>query len=247
MTLRPLLAYLPWQARDCAPRAVVPVIIFAALAGLPLWGLKRSSPGLDFRDGGGAQVAALETYATVLGLAILLGALILMNQTVAVDRDRQHVRFLFAHQVAPWHFYLQRFLVSALLFTAASALMPIGFSALITDVEIFPALKIAAMYAVLVGGLGTLAAASTHRDGLIIILVLAGASLLQQLEAVSRLPAWLAWVAVSLPPFHLAGEIRHAWLRGSEVATGDLVHVLAYGAGMLAAALLIITRAPLVR
>jgi hypothetical protein len=247
MTLRPLLAYLPWQARDSALRAVVPVIIFAALAGLPLWGLKRSQVGVVFRDPGGAQVAALETYATVLGLAILLGALILMNQTVAVDRDRQHVRFLFAHQVSPWRFYLQRFLVSALLFTAFSALMPIGFSALFTEVATLPVLKTAAMYAVLVGGLGTLAAAITHRDGLIIILVLAGASLLQQLEAVSRIPAWLARVAVSLPPFHLAGEIRQAWLRGTEVATGDVAHVLAYGVGMLIAALVIIKRAPLVR
>ncbi|MEX2181242.1 MAG: hypothetical protein WD771_04325 [Gemmatimonadaceae bacterium] len=243
----PLVAYLPWQARDSMGRALLAPGIFLLAAAAPLWAFAASNSGIPLTEPGPAQDFARNLYNTFVSMAVVLGAVVLMNQVHALDRERQHFRFLFAHQVAPWQFYLQRFVVAAALFLAGVALIPLGFSALVTDVAFLPTMQTAALYALLVGALMFLCGALTQRDGLALILVYLGTALLQQVDRADGLPGWLAPVVAALPPFAVAGDLRTAWLTGGAFDTGDLLHVVAYSVALLIAALVVIKRFPLVR
>lgn len=243
----PLMAYVPYQARDALPKALVPVGLFALLGGLPLWTIARQQSLEALQQPGRIQDAALQIYAQAMGMAMTLGAIVLMSGLASLDRDRGHVRFLFAQPVAPWRYYLQRFVVGAGLFVACFALVPLGFSAVVTEVPVVPALQGAALYALVYGALGTLCSAAWNKDGVAFILVIVLARTLQQLATTGALPGWLEGVAHALPPLHAADTVRDAWLAGRALAGNDLVLVLGYAAGMLVSALLLIRHRPLAR
>jgi len=245
--LGPLAAYLPWHARDSAGRALLAPAIFLLTAVAPIWAFMSSNPEISFRDAGAAQDFARSLYNTFLPMGTVLGAVVMMNQVPALDRERQYFRFLFAHQVTPWRFYLQRYLVAFALFLAGVAVIPLGFSALVTDVAFLPTMYSAALFGLLVGTLMCLCGALTQRDGLALIVVYLGTSVLQQIERAEALPGWLEPVVAALPPFDVAGTLRTAWLTGGPYDTGDLVHVVAYSAALLVVALVAIKRFPLVR
>ncbi len=245
--LRPLVAYLPWQARDSIVRALVSPLMFLLLASGPLWAFVQANPHVSLDDQGSGTAFALTIYANFAGLAVTLGALAVVNQVAALDRDRQYFRFYFAHQVAPWMFYLQRFVVAALLFLAVFALVPLGFGLAVTDVPVLPALRSAGLYALLLGSLSMLCGALTRRDGLALIAVFLGTSVLQQVDRTGGLNAVLHALAVALPPFDLAAGARNAWLAGRPAEWAHVARVVAYSAGMLIASLAVIKRFPLVR
>ncbi|MHB1298277.1 MAG: ABC transporter permease [Gemmatimonadaceae bacterium] len=242
----PLAAYARWQLRDSLPRLATPLVIFLSIGMLPLWALARQSGGFAaMRVEGQAQEMALVAYNSTLTLAMTLGAVLLATGVVALDRERQHFRFLFSHPVVPWQYYLQRFVVGAVMFSLVMALIPLGFSALVADVPVLPVITSSLMYALLYGSLATLCGALLNKDGILFIGVILIAGVLQQSKPM--LPEWVGAVANSLPPIHVTGIVRAAWLAGRSADTGDLVLVGLYSLGLLAAALVLIRRAPLAR
>ncbi len=241
------LAYLRWHVRDALPRAVMPLVIFLGVGGLPLWSL-IGREGLEAaRTAGRFQEALLQVYTQTMTLSMTLGALVVISGIVAVDRERGHVRFLFANPVSAWRHYLVRSVVGVLLFAVAFTAVPIGFGALVVRVPVGAVLQGALLMAFLYGALMLLAGALTARDGPVAIVLVVMSSVLQQLAKAEQLPRWADLLAGLLPPLVAAGDVRGAWLGGTAAATGDLLLVLGYSFGMLVAALVVIHRAPLVR
>jgi hypothetical protein len=247
MTLQPLLAYIPWHARDGVVRALTSPLMFALLAGIPL--------GTMTRDGGLASVATdprMREFGTSLylnfgSLAMTLGAVLQTSNVVALDRERQYYRFLFAHQVAPWMYYLQRYVVGIVLFVALFMLVPIVYSQVVLPVSILGALKAAVLFGTFVGSLALLCGAFTKRDGLALIGTYLVAASLQPPVVYAALPTWAQWLSKLLPPAHAAAEVRDAWMKGTTAVSADLWLTLGWTAGMLVTALFVIRRLPLAR
>ena len=244
--LAPLFAYLPWHARDAVMRALAPVLIALGVIGIPVWAFFGSGDRGEVTDPRGAQMA-VSIYQGGIPLVLAIGAIILMNQVVALDREKQHFRFLLAHPVAAWEYYLQRFAVGLVLFVAAIALVPLTFSALVSDVPVIALMKAAALEGLLVGALATLCGVLVNKDGLALIGVFLLSKILQDLDKVDQLASWIEPIARGLPPIALEGEIRQQLLSGTAVASGDLLHVVSYAIGMLAVALFLVKRLPLAR
>jgi hypothetical protein len=247
IAVNPLAGYLRWHAQDALLRALTPVLLFLGMGGIPLWSF-ADRLGLEAMGRpGDAQDMALQIYRSTMPLAMTLGAVILASGLPATDREKQYFRFLFAKPVVAWAFYLQQFLVGLVLFVLAMTLVPIGFSAVVTDVPVLAVAKSAFVIALLFGSLVSLCGALVIRDGVAFGLVAALSTVLQQLDRARQLPAWLAQGADMLPPFVAADNARSAWLAGQSVATNDMVHVIGYSVGMLAAALFLVRRLPLAR
>lgn len=248
MTLgSPLAAYARWHARDALGRAAVPVILFLGMGGIPLWSIAAQRSLGAMRAAGETHAMATQIYTQTMSLAMTLGAFMLVGGLVATDRERQFVRFLFAAPVTPWRFYLQQFVIRLALFTACLALIPLGFRAIFFEVPVLPVIGSAALYGLLLGSLATLAGALFNRDGAVLLVTALVSSVLQQLNRADALPGWAAAVARALPPLGAADQIRTRWLAERALEGNDLVLVVAYSLGMLAAALWIIRHAPLTR
>jgi hypothetical protein len=242
-----LLAYAKWHARDALVRAFVPAGLFVVLAGMQLAIMARAM-GLDaIRDSTEARDQALMVYNGSLPQMILLGALLVGSGFVALDRERGHVRFLFAAPVVAWQYYLARFLIGITLFTAVTTLIPVGFGLIFFRVPLLPVVLTAGTYALLLGSLAMLAGAFTRRDGLIVIGVTLASLMFQGLSRSSDVPRWMELAAAGLPPIDTADRLRSAWFQGDPAATGDVTLVLGYALAMLITALYTIHRAPLVR
>ncbi len=241
------LAYLRWHARDALLRCLAPLLIFGAIAGLPIRSLADRFGLAEIRADGELQRSVLQIYTQTLTLSMTLGAVLLLSGFVAQDRDRGHVRFLFAAPVSPWQHYAMRALVSGLMFVAAFGTIPLLFSWLVIPVPLAGVLQSAALYAALYGGLAMLAGALVNRDGVIFILVVGTSTILQQLDKGEMLSRPLAGLARVLPPLVLADGVRSKLLDGQAPAAADLLHLLLYTLAMFALAFLVIRRAPLAR
>lgn len=242
----PLAAYARWQVRDSLGRVVAtPLAIFTAMGVLPLWSA-ASSQGLASMRSGAAPGMALGIYTGVLSLAMTLGAMVAVSGVIATDRDRQYFRFLFSHQVPPWAYYLQRYVLSAVLFVVTMMLFPLGFGAVVEPVPVLAVGASSVLYVLLYGSLAMLCGALLNRDGVAFIAVVILGNVLQDIPR-NVAPAWARAIADALPPFHALGDLRQALLREAVIDRGDLLHVALYSGAMLAAALLVVRRAPLAR
>jgi hypothetical protein len=157
------------------------------------------------------------------------------------------VRFFFSHQVNPARYYLQRFLVGLVVFLAIFALAPGGIELFLTDVNVLGSLAAFAVTLLLVGGMTVLAASLTNRDGLAVILSFVIIRTLQQLAAQDLLAQWLRPIVRGLPPIETMSVISQALVEGRTLVPNDVIHVLGYGLGLLAAGLFVMHRGPLVR
>lgn len=246
MTLRPLIAYLPWHARDVAVKVFSPFLLFFVIAGIPLTVL-AGQQGISLFGGDPLlESLALQIWESTASLCILIGSVLLMNGAFALDREKQHVRVLFAHQVAPAAFYLQRFVVGLTLFAASFMLVPVLYSQIVT-VPLLGTLLALLLTGFFLGSKLLLIGAITQRDGLVFIGTYLVSNILQTIAQGGGGPTWLRGLAWALPPVRQVSNFADAWIGGRTVALPDLVLVLCYGLGMLVAALLLIKRAPLVR
>ena len=246
MNLRPLIAYLPWHARDVAVKVFAPFLLFVVIAGIPLAAFS-SQTGIPLLGGEQRmQDMALPVWSSSASLCILIGSVLLMNGSFALDRERQYVRVLFAHQVPPELFYLQRFAVGLTLFAASFTLIPVMFSQIVT-VPILGTLLALLLTAFFVGSMLLLIGAVTQRDGLVFIGTYLFSSVLQAVTQGGIGPAWLRGLAWALPPVRQVSNFSSAWIGGRTVDPQDLILVIGYGMGMLASAVVLIKRAPLVR
>ena len=245
--LSPLLAYAPYQARDALLRAIMPVALFAAMGGVPLWAFAGQEGFAAIQSPGPQQSAALTIYTQTLSLAMTLGAIVLVHGLAALDRERQYFRFPFAQPVVPWQYYLQQFAIGTALYVAFLAIIPIGFSLVITDVPVLPVLQSALLYALLYGSLALLTGSLLNRDGVLYILVVIVGFTLQQLDRSGALSDAMAAVAHALPPFAAADAVRTSWLAERALEGNDLTLVVGYSLGMLVSALYLIRNKALAR
>jgi len=192
------------------------------------------------------QDLALKLWSSSASLCVTIGSILLMNGSFALDREKQHVRFLFAHQVSPATFYLQRFLVALTLFAATFTLLPVLYSQVVT-VPVLGTLLAVLLSSFFIGSMMMLFGAITQRDGALFIGFFLIANILQGLTAQDVGPKWLQALSWALPPVRQLGEFSGAWLNGRTVEPQDLVLVLGYAIGMFLSALYLIKRAPLVR
>lgn len=247
MTLRPLIGYMPWQLRDIFPRALVPLVLFAVFGGIPvavsMQGVGNAAP--PDPEALGAMLRMV--YIGVAPLCFTLGAFLFMTRSIAEDRERSYVRFLFAHPVAPGHFYLSRFIVGLLTFAACFLPVPLVLRAYGADVPVIG--SIVAMFSVfvLIGGLTTLCAAFANKDGLALIVVYVVTQSLQRLATTDVLPGWVQPIVRGLPPIESLSLIMKSLLEATDWPVTDIIHVVGYGIGLLVAGLLVLRRAPLVR
>lgn len=247
MTLRPLLAYLPWQARDHAVRALAPLAIMVAIAGMTIFAYLRSN-GLDSLVDNSEQVLFVQAvYAGVANLAVTLGAFLFMTASVALDREKQYVRFYFSHQVNPVAFYLQRFVVGLVVYVAVFSIAPLVVELALVDVHVWGSLAAFALNLVLVGGLAVLCGALTNRDGLALILSFIVIRTLQQILLQGLLPEWAEHVVRGLPPIETMTVVAKALIEGASVKLSEVIHVVGYGVGLLASGLFVMRRGALVR
>ncbi len=247
MTPPTLLAYVPWHVRDILPRAVVPMVLFAVFGGIPIAATMAGAGNTAPPDPEAVGAMLRLVFIGVAPLCLTLGAFLFMTRSLAEDRERQYVRFLFAHPVAPAPFYLSRFVVGLLTFLICFVPVPLALRAFGADVPLLASLVAMASILVLIGGLATLCAAIANKDGLVLIIVYIATQSLQRLAVQDALPEWLQAVARGLPPIESLNLVLKTLLEGGTWPVTDLVHVIGYGLGLLAAGLLVIRRAPLVR
>jgi hypothetical protein len=246
MNLRPLMAYLPWHARDLSVKVFAPFLLFFVIAGIPLATFAGQTGIGLFSGAERVQAIAQSIWGSTASLCILIGSVLLMNGSFALDREKQHVRVLFAHQVPPELFYLQRFAVGLTMFAASFALIPVLYSQIVT-VPILGTLLALLLSAFFLGSMLLLIGAVTQKDGLVFIGTYLFASVLQAVTQGGAGPEWLRGVAWVLPPVRQVSKFADAWIGGRTVEPQDLILVLGYGIGMLVSALVLIKRAPLVR
>lgn len=248
MTLQALRDYVPWQIRDILPRAFVPMALFIVFGGIPILGmLSVSDPGAPQPGSAEFREFLRAAYIGVAPLCMTLGAFLFMTQGPAVDRERQFVRFLFAHPVAPAQFYLQRFIVGLLLFLVCFLPVPLVLRAYGANIPIVGTIVAMTASLVLIGGLTTLCAALVNKDGLLLIVVYVLTQALQRLAATDVLWDWVQPIVRGLPPVESLGLVVKSLLQATDWPVTDLVHVIGYGLGLLVAGLLVIRRAPLAR
>lgn len=246
MNLRPLMAYLPWHARDVAVKVFAPFLLFFLMAGLPLAGMASEMEISLFGADPRLQDLALRIWGSTASLCLTIGAVLVMNGSYSLDREKQYVRVLFAHQVPPAMFYLQRFAVGLTLFAVSFTLVPVLFSHIVT-VPVLGTLLALLLTAFVIGSMFLLIGAVTQRDGLVFIGVYLVSNVLQSVTQSGVGPTWLRAVSWMLPPVKQLTDFSRAWLDGRTVDLTDLVLVLGYGIGMLLSALVLMKRAPLVR
>lgn len=247
MTLQTLRDYAPWQARDTVPRAFVPMAVVAVFGGIPVYAAahsQRTNP--EFTAEAFGQILRL-TYVGVVPLAFTLGAFLFMTRSIAEDRERQYVRFLFSHAVAPAPFYLSRFVVGLVTYLICFLPVPFIVRHLGADVPVVGSMVAMVASLTLIGGLATLCSALWNKDGLALVFIYAATQSLQRLGSMDALAAWLKPIVRGMPPLNSLGTVVETLLRGGTWPTTDLIHVVGYGVGLLVAGLLVLRRAPLVR
>lgn len=247
MTLPTLRAYAPWMLREIVPRALVPMVLFGFFVGIPIYATvhsQRSNPEFNPEALGRLLTMA---YVGTAPLACTLGAFLFMTRSIAEDRERQYVRFLFSHAVAPAQFYLTRYVVGMLTFLLFFLPVPLVVRHFGGEAPVAASLLAMTVTLVFVGGLTTLCAALVNKEGLALIVVYAGSQLLQRLRTQDVLVDWLDPVAQVLPPVGALGTVVDTLVRGGAWPTNELILVVGYGLGLLAAGLLVLRRAPLVR
>lgn len=168
--------------------------------------------------------------------------LICTASMVSTDRIQGFYRSIFSRPVSPPLYYLQRWLVGALLVGLMVPLYTLGFSLALGSFPIEWALvgRIELLY-LLLGGTVFLASTVLRIDWLLAVLLLMGQAMLNGLSRSENfeLPAFWEFVLRILPPFHLT-QVNSPPLSGSQMA-----HVLLYGAGLILAALAILRWRPL--
>jgi hypothetical protein len=240
-----MLAYLPWHLRDAALKAAAPAVIFAIVV-IPVL-LAMGGDGMaDFRSGD-ARSMARGVFLGTASFTIWFGGLIVMSETIAIDRDRQYYRFLFANAVVPWQLYLQRFAVGLVAFVAIYALVPTLYSWRVTEVPIATTILAAALSAFFIGGMVAVTAALTRRDAIVAAVAYGVTNGLQSASNQDALVDWLDPVVRALPPVASFVDVREGLLQGIMPAAGVLWHIGLYGAGMLALGLYLVKRLPLAR
>jgi len=233
--------YVPWFMRDLA---IWPGSLFLlASVGLAFAIRKVSRSFMGDISITEAQEAVTMIQGQTFHAILLVAVLMAMGGVIGTDQHRGWYRAWFSKPIAPWWYYLQRFLLAAVLVLMMPLVFGLGLSLFTTGgTGITSALLgIIALGFLLYGSAVMLASVFTSRDWLIVFIV---AFFQNQVATFSRMglikpPPWMRVLHDALPPTHLIDTT------GPMLSGNALLHVAGYGVAMLLAALLLLKYRPL--
>jgi len=232
--------YLPSLARTVAVGPLALFVTVAVALAVVLWRIHEVQPGAP-------PPLAADIQNVTWGVVLTVAVLIAVGGVMGTDVQRGYYRSYFSKPMGPAWYYAQRYLLGA----AAVLVTPIVYGVCLklllhtTDFgwhgTLFAAIGMALL---LTGGATLLLSTVTSRDWLVVFLLVFLQTRIAALVQFSarfhtELPAWVVWPWKLLPPFHLIQP------SGPALHGGDLLHVLAYGAAMVVAALVIMRYRPL--
>ncbi|HEY4320161.1 MAG TPA: hypothetical protein VGM77_03195 [Gemmatimonadales bacterium] len=234
--------YVRWLARDAMVWPLRVFLLLGALLSLIVWRfatnmhIPRAAPGgASISDS--AQAVQLGVWGTCLVVAILMT----IGGIAGTDLERGYYRSWFSKPMSAWWYYLQRFLLGAIviailpLYLGLGLKLGLGSSTGVTWVLMG---QFGLSY-LLVASATFLLSIFIARGWLFVFLIAILQNVIEQMVKSGFAPKWLGWMHDALPPFQLLG-VSNPLPHG-----GPLWHILGYGAGMLVAALLLLRYRPL--
>ena len=244
-----LMAYGRFQLVDyLLHKALLPTLLIALMAGVPLYVAIHADAQNQFLTPNGPQFAAALFNGTIT-LFLPLGLFLAVAGTISGDRVKGYYRFLFSKPVNVVSYYVQQFVLSGVAYVVLYALIVWIFGLFTVHQSVHRAVENALLTYFVMGSVGVLLGALTRSDGVLLGAVWALALLLQPLAILpsNPLPYWATVLAKALPPVQKLDAIRTQIYTMQPVDTHGLWIVLAYGAVMFAAGLIVLRRAPLSR
>lgn len=168
--------------------------------------------------------------------------LLCTSEMVSGDRNQGYYRSIFSRPVSPPLYYLQRWLLGALLVAVVAPVYTLAFSLALGHIPMeWSLVGRLVMFYLLLGGLVFLVSTVLRADWLLGLMVFMLQSLLNGLYHSAQIDLSSFWVFVYqlLPPFHLTT------LNAPPLTGPYLTHVLLYGAGLVLAALAVLRWRPL--
>ncbi len=230
------LRYLPVHAWDVARAPLLLFVIVSAGLAFVIWKIfgSRDTPNI-------AQLLDQLVSGT-----LLIAALIAVGGVAGTDIKQGYYRGYFAKPVAPWWFYLERWLLGGLAVLSIPLWLGLALQVAFHNGNgltgrVFGAIALGYL---LIGGAVLLISNFTSRDWLVVFLIYFLQGRMHDAAIVidkmgQPVPAAVEWTVRLLPPFHLVSATQ-------PLPTGaDLVHVLGYGVGMVAVALALFAWRPL--
>jgi hypothetical protein len=232
------LRYLRIHALEIARTQVLLFVIVSAGLAAVVWKIFGQDIGRVFD--------ATDMVSTLVAGTLLVAVLLAAGGVAGTDIKQGYYRALFSKPIAPWWYYLQRWLLGGLAVLTIPVWLGLAFAVAFGQgtglhAEVFAAVALGYL---LIGGLVLLCSTFTSRDWLVAFLLYFMQARLHDAErlftAMSRdVPPAMALTLKLLPPFDLVSA------RGPVPTGGDLVHVLGYGLAMVLAALLLLHFRPL--
>lgn len=227
------LRYAPWLARDVARGPGLLFLVVSIALAVIFWRVKQKT----------GQVPTVDVIqAQTMSRVMLIACLIAVGGMVSIDVQQGFYRAWFTKPMAPWWYYLQRWLLGGV----AVLLIPVVYGALLAvligggmgiDADLMRGMALGYL---LISSAVFLASTLTRWDWLFVFLIATAQGGLAGLATMGvELPTVVNAVYRVLPPFHLINP-------GAELLSGKpLLHVLAYGLAMLVLALLMLVQRPL--
>ena len=244
-----LMAYGRYQLTDyLLQKAWLPTLLIALMAGVPIYVAVHAGAQNQFLTPNGPQLAAALFNGTIT-LFLPLGLFFAVAGTISGDRAKGYYRFLFSKPINVVYYYVQQFALSGVAYVVVYALIVWIFGLFTVHQSVHRAVENALLTYFLMGSVGLFLGALTRSDGVLLGGVWALALLLQPLAILpsNPLPSWAVVLAKLLPPVQKLDVIRTQIYTMQPVDTHNLWIILAYGAVMLAAGLIVLRRAPLSR
>ncbi|HET9134683.1 MAG TPA: hypothetical protein VFN90_10285 [Gemmatimonadales bacterium] len=222
--------YLGWHALDVARGPLVLYLVVSAMLSFISWKMAQAMPVVPTPD-----VFQAQTADATLTLAVLLAT----AGIISADRHNGWYRAWFSKPIAPWWYYLQRWLLGLGAVLLAPVFLGIGQVIVLKSGTGITAdlLGTIALGYLLIGSTALLLAHVTQREWLLVFVLAAAQRGLAGLVKLGvELPSYAEPVFKALPPFHLIAP-EEPMLTGQ-----PLLHVAAYGLAMLVAALVLVEK-----
>ncbi len=230
--------YLPAHLMDVAQGPLALFAVVAATLVVIVWRLSTNVTGAM----GDPSAFVRQVMATTLTLAVLVAS----GGVAGNDVGRGYYRAWFSKPMAPWWFYLQRWLLGGVAVLSIPVLIGVGLQLFFgkgTGITL-ELMQVTALAYLLVGGTVLLASVFTSRDWLFTFAITFTQARLDdiiKLMAMSKTepPTTLTWAHTLLPPYHLISPVKGV------PAGDDLFHVIGYGVALVAVALVLLVVKPL--
>ena len=238
--------YALFQLRDYVlEKGIVTAVLSVLMASMPIMAFRQAyGPAWAAGQPGAARMTQL-----LGGLAVMiasLATLFAVNGISSIDRQRGYYRFLFAKPVSVTRYYAQDFAVRLVGVLVVIAVL-VGLLAVAAPgaPPQLGVIAVAALVYALLGGLGFLLSALVRFDGLLLLLVWLGTTILHAIfgdDAGAIRP-----VLRILPPVHKLDAALAAHVGDSaSFAASDFAWVVGYGLACFLAGLVVLRRRSLV-